>query len=266
MSYISDFKSSPFALFGVNGIVTSTDTSLATIVGTRFSSADGRTFVIVQNGGTALPAGVLVQGPATIGANTTGLAVAAAAATGATSVSVTNGGTALTANEFQGGWFTVSAGTGAGQNLRISSHASGTATENITFKLEDPLSTNLDISTSKVTLNLNQYGSQYGSDVTSNGVVISPSGGVGNATGQTIGVTYAPIAASSATVPTYGFIQSYGAVACLSDSGAPTAGFDIMPGAVKGSITTFAASQRNRVGFTIQNAESTKKQLIFVQL
>lgn len=89
MSYISDFKTPPISLFGTNGGQTTTDTSLATLVGTRFSSGDGRQFVLVQNGASALTPGLLVQGPATIGANHTGLAVAAACATGATTITAT---------------------------------------------------------------------------------------------------------------------------------------------------------------------------------
>ncbi len=61
MSYISDFKSAPISLFGVNGGNTTTDASLATIVGSSWESPDGRRFTLVQNGATALVSGVLVQ-------------------------------------------------------------------------------------------------------------------------------------------------------------------------------------------------------------
>lgn len=264
MSYISDFKSSPFNLFGVNGGNSSTDTSLSTLVGVKFQSADGRTFALVQNGGSALAAGVLVQGPATIGANHTGLAVATAAATGATQVSVTLGGTAVTANQYQGGFAIVSAGTGAGLTLRIASHPAQTATGgNVTLTLEDPISSNLDTSTSKVTLNLPQYGSDNGADVSTHGVIISPSAAT---TGQNIGVTYAPIAASSATVPTYGFIQTKGLVACLFAGSGSTAGVNVMQGAVNGAVSTFNVGGRPLVGFAVQTPEDTKKQAIFVNL
>lgn len=263
MSYISDFKTPPFSLFqGSTGGGSSSDQSNATLTGVKFTSADGRVFALVQNGGTALASGVLVQGPVAIGANHTGLAVAAAAATGATSISVTLGGTLVTANQYQGGFAIVSAGTGAGQILRIASHVSGTATANLTLQLEDPLSVNIDTSTSKVTLFLNQYGSSNGTNVSTHGVVISPSAA---ATGQPVGVTYCPIAASSSTVPAYGFITTYGVVPCLA-AGSPTAGLDAMQGAVNGAVSAFAAGGRTRVGFFIVAGEDTKKQAIFVQL
>lgn len=262
MSYISDFKSSPFNLFGVNGLNSSTDTSLATLVGVKFKSADAREFVLVQNGGSALVSGVLVQGPATIGANHTGLAVATAAAIGATSVIVTLGGTLATANQYQGGLAVVSAGTGAGQTLKIASHAAAAATAPLTLVLEDPLSVALTTADSKVTLNLNAYGSSKGTDVSTHGVIISPSAAN---TGQEIGVTVGPIAASSATVPTYGFIQSKGAVALLS-AGGGTAGTAIMQGAVNGAVSTFNVGGRAPVGFNIVTPEDTKKQLVFINL
>src|ERR1700693_6315491 len=102
MSIISDFKSPIISLFGINGGVTTTDQSASTEVGQKFSSADGRTFVLVQNGGTALVSGVLVQSPASIGANHTGLTLSTAAI-GATSITATLGGTAVTANQYAGG-------------------------------------------------------------------------------------------------------------------------------------------------------------------
>ncbi len=262
MSYISDFKSSPFALFGVNGGSNSTDVSLATLTGTRFQSADGREFALVQSGASAIEAGVLVQGPATIGSTHIGLAVASAAATGATQISVTLGGTLVTANQYAGGFATISAGQGAGQNLRIASHPAGTASATVVLTLEDPISNNLATATSKVTLTLNQYGSANGTNVATHGVIISPSG---SATGETIGVTFAPIPASSSTVPTYGFIQTKGAVACLS-AGGGTAGLGVMRGAVNGAVSTLVVATQGQIGTNIVTAEDTKKQLIQINL
>ncbi len=262
MSNISDFKTPPITLFDSLGSGESTDQSNATLTGVKFTSNDGRVFALVQVGASALAAGVLVQGPAEVGANHTGLAVAAAAATGALSVQVTLGGTLVTANQYATGFAIISAGTGAGQILRISSHAAAAATAPLTLVLEDPISTNIDTSTSKITLFLNQYGSNNGTNVATNGVIISPSAAQ---TGQPIGATYAPLAASSATVPNYGFITSYGVVPCLA-AGSPTAGLDAMQGAVNGAASAFAAGGRARVGFFIQAGEDTKKKAVFIQL
>jgi hypothetical protein len=261
MSVQSDFKSSPFALFGVKGGLTSNDTSLATLVGVKFASTDSRVFALVQNAGTALAAGVLVQGPATIGANHTGLAVATAAATGATSIIVTLAAVA-TANQYAGGFAVVSAGTNAGLTLKIASHAAAAATAPLTLVLEDPLSGNLAVADSKVTLNLNPYGSANGTTVVTSGVIIAPSG---TSTGQQVGVTLYPIAASTATVPSYGWIQTKGPIACLA-AGTATAGLGAMLGAVNGAVSALVVATNSQIGRFITTAEDTKKQLIYIDL
>ncbi len=262
MTYISDFKSSTFALFGVNGGNTSTDTSLATMVGQRFSTADYREFVLIQNGGTALLSGNLIQGPASIGANHTGLTVATAAI-GAKTVTVTLGGTAVTANQYAGGLLVISAGTGKGQTLKIASHPAQSSTSGtVALTLEDALSVATAVSDSKGSLTLNPYGSTGGTDFSTHGCVISPT----TATGPTVGVTVYPIPASTATVASYGFIQTKGAVACLNDSNTAI-GLDVMPSsAVAGAVLTYVVATRNRVGTATVAGETTKAQIINIQL
>jgi hypothetical protein len=264
MSYISDKDSAPLSLFGVNGGNTSTDASLSTLVGAKFQTNDGRTFVLVQNGGTALVSGVMVQSPASIGANHTGLAVSYAATVnvvGSTTVTVTMGGTLATANQYAGGYAVVSAGLGIGQTLKIASHPSATSSGTCVLTLEDPLSVALD-TTSKISLTLPQYGSQNGTDVTTSGVIVCPT----TLTGRPIGVTVYPIPASTTTVPTYGFIQTAGAVACLNGAGTAI-GLDVMPGgSVAGSVVTYVAATASRVGTATVAGENAKAQLINLQL
>jgi len=238
MSFISDFKSSPFEVFK-----TDTDSSLATLTGVKFQLNDGREVALVQNGGSALVSGVLVQAPATIGANHTGL-TCATAAIGATEITVTLGGTAVTANQYQGGYAVISAGTGAGQTFRIASHPAQTSTTGtVVLTLENPLSVATAVADSKVSLTLPQYGGKNGTNVTTHGVIISPTA----STGASIGVTLYPIPASTSTVPSYGFIVTRGAVACLNDS-ATAVGLDVMPSSsVAGAVVTYAVATRNRV-------------------
>lgn len=240
---------------------TSNDTSLATLVGSKYDTSDGRTFVLIQNGGTALVSGVLVQGPVAIGANHTGLTLSTAAI-GATTITATLGATAVTANQYQGGFLVISAGTGIGQTLRIASHPAAALSTDVVLTLEDPLKVATATATSKGTLVLPQYGSANGADVRTSGCVVSPT----TATGPTIGVTVSPIAASTSTVPTYGFIQTQGPVACLNDSGTAI-GLDVMPSsAVAGAVVTYAVATRNRVGTSTVAGENTKAQLINLQL
>lgn len=262
MSYISDFKSATIALFGSTGGVTSTDASMSTLTGSVWRDNLNREWVIVQNGASALVSGVLVQGPASIGANHTGL-TCATAAIGATTITVTLGGTAVTANQYAGGYAVVSAGTGIGQTFQIQSHPAQTSTSGtVVLTLADPLSVATAVSDSKVSLTLPQYGSQNGAAITTHGVIISPT----VATGRTIGVTAYPIPASSSTLPTYGFIVKSGAIAVLNDS-ATAIGLDVMPSsAVAGAVLTYVVATRNRVGTATVAGENTKSQIITLQL
>ncbi|TXG77186.1 hypothetical protein E6Q11_03135 [Candidatus Dojkabacteria bacterium] len=262
MSFISDFKSAPISLFGVNGGNTSTDTSLATLVGSKFSSADGRVFALVQNGASALVSGVLVQSPASIGANHTGL-TCATAAIGATQITVTLGGTAVTANQYAGGFAVVSAGTGIGQTLRIASHPAQSSTSGtVVLTLEDPLSVATAVSDSKVSLTLPQYGSSNGAAITTSGVVVCPT----TLTGRVIGATIYPIPASTSTTASYGFIQTNGAVA-VKNQGGTTIGLDVMPsGTTAGSVATYVVATSSRVGTSTVAGEDGKAQLITLQL
>lgn len=262
MSSLSGFRTAPMSLFGVNGGITSTDASLATLTGVKFFERAGdRVFALVQNGAVALVSGVLVQGPASIGANHTGLTVATAPI-GSTQITVTLGATAVTANQYAGGFVVISAGTGAGQTLEISSHPAAAASATVVLTLRDPLSVATLVTDSKASLTLPQYGSVNGVDVTTSGVVISPT----TATGRTIGVTITPIPASTATIPTYGFIQTVGPVACLNGAGTAI-GLDVMPSsAVAGACITYAVATRNRIGTATVAGENTKNQLITLQL
>lgn len=261
MSYISDFKSSPFDLFGKNGGQNVSDSSLSTLTGVKFTSEDGRVFALVQVGGTAIASGLLVQSPASIGANHTGL-TCATAAIGSTQIVVTAGGTAITANQYAGGFAVVSAGTGIGQTLRIASNTSATSSGTCTITLEDPLSVATAVADSKVSLTLPQYGGPNGTYVSTHGVVVSPT----TATGRTIGATVYPLSASTNTVASYGYICTNGPVAVLNDSGTAI-GLDVMPSSsVAGAVVTYVVATRNRVGTSTVAGENAKAQLITLQL
>lgn len=254
MSYISDFKGAPFSLFGSTGGVTPTaasDASPTTLCGSKWSLADGREVTLVLNASSAIASGVLVQAPASIGANHTGLAVVGTVTAnpiGSTTLTVTLGGTASTLNQYQGGYAVVSAGTGIGQTLRIASHPAQTSTSgNLVLTLEDPLSVAVTSVDSKVSLTLNPY----------TNVIISPT----TATGKSLGVTLYPLAASS-----YGYIISRGMTACLN-IGATAIGLDVMAGSgTAGSVITYVVATRNRVGTAVVAGENAKAQMIDVQL
>ncbi len=240
---------------------TSTDASLGTLTGAKFDTSDGREFVLIQNAGVALASGNLIQGPVKIGANHQGLTTATAAI-GATQITVTLGGTAVTANQYQGGFVVFNAGTGIGQTLRIASHPAATSSATCVLTLEDPLAVATLASDTKSSLVLPVYGSANGADVRTSGCVVCPV----TLTGPVIGVTVSPIAASSATVPSYGFIQTKGIVGCLND--ATTAiGLDLMPSTnTAGAVMTYVVATSSRVGTATVAGVTTEVRPITIQL
>lgn len=240
---------------------TSTDGSLVTMVGTKFDTSDGREFVLVQNAGTALAQGKLVQGPAQI-TNHQNLA-STTQAVGDTTITVTLGGTLVTANQYAGGFLIINAGTGAGQTLKIASHpAQATTTGTVLVTLEDPIQVATLASDTKSSLRLNPYGAPNGTDVRTSGVIVCPT----TLTGQVIGISNYPIAASTSTLATYGLIQSRGLTACLND--ATTAiGLDVMPSTnTAGAVMTYVVATSSRVGTSTQAGVTTEYRNITLQL
>lgn len=258
----------------VNLFNTSTDISLASLVGSVTDSPDGREFVLVQNGGTALVAGTVVQSPAqTLGhADLTVTAFTAYSANGniPAQVTVTLTTVGVLPNEYAGGVGIVEEGTGIGQVLKIASHPGQTSTTgNVVITLEDSPAVALD-TTSKVTLLRNPYGSLNGGTAatgvvnnSTNGVIVSPATTL---TGQTIGVALYAIPASTATVPQYGWIQKSGLCSILSQGGT-TLGHDVMvPGSVAGAAATYAVASGVRIGSAIQTLVDTKSGPVYLQL
>ena len=241
---------------------TSTDIAFSPLVGSKFNTADGRIFALIQNGGVTIPSGRLVQGPVSIGANHTNLATATAAI-GATQITVTLGGTAVTANQYAGGFAVINAGTGAGQTLRIQNHpaqAAGGGT--LVLTLEDPLQVATSTADSKTTLQLQPFGSRFGADFTTSGCVIAPT----VSTGPVLGVTVSPIPASTATVASYGFIQTKGTVGCLNDANTAI-GLDLMRSAnTAGAVQTYVAATNGRVGTAHVAGVTTEVRPITIQL
>lgn len=246
MSYISDFKSGAIELFK-----TDTDSSLETLLGTRFRTADGREVVLVQaSSATTVASGKLYAAPAIV-ANHQNLATSTASA-GATTVTVTLGATAATANQYAGGFVIFNAGTGAGQTLRIQSHPAASSSATLVLTLEDAIVTATSTSDTKSCLVANPY----------NNVIISPT----TNTGAPVGVALYPIAASS-----YGYLVAKGPAATLSDSTAPAIGCAVSwSAATAGAIgaTPYATNVLTGavIGFTMQAATSAEYRSVFINL
>ncbi len=276
MSRLTSPYSAPFALYSTTSSATSpvnSDASLGTLCGARFMSSDGREFVLVQNAGTAIIAGVVVQGPAAI-ANTGGLSPATSGTTGYSAsypiaasiggfvIQLATGATAVTANAFAGGYLNVVEGTGLGQTMKVAGHASASTTSALVLTLEDPFTTATSTD-SRFTLTLNPYGSSNGTDYRTNGVIISPATTL---TGQVIGVTAYPIPATSTSVLSYGFIQTRGDVAVLGSS-TVALGLDLaVPSGTAGAVLVYAVATTTRIGTATVATASAKHNMMKVAL
>lgn len=248
---------------------TSTDLSLGTLCGAKFDAADGREFVLVQNGGTALNDGVVVQGPPAI-ANTGGLSPATtsttgysasfpiAAAIGGKQIQLATGATAVLVNQFQGGYINVVEGTGLGQTLKIQSNTAAATTSAVVITVEDAftVATSTD---SRFTLTLNPYGSRFGTDFSTNGVIVSPASTL---TGQVVGITLYPVPASTATVAQFALIQTRGPIAVLGSS-TVALGLDVaVPSGTAGAVLVYAVASTTRIGTTQVATASAKYNMI----
>ena len=277
MSKISDFKSAPFDLYNTTSAATSpvnNDKGLATMVGSRFRSGDGREFILVQVAGTALGAGVVVQGPAAQ-ANAAGLSPATTGTTGylaslgpiagvigGKTIQLASGATAVLANRFAGGYLNVVEGTGLGQTMKIVSNSAAATTSAFNVTLEDPFTTATG-TTSRFTLTINPFGSLNGTDYTTDGVIISPATTL---TGAILGVSAYPIPASTATVPSYGFIQTKGPVAVLGTDSTALGLAVGVPTGTAGAVSVAAVASTVFVGTTLIAQASAKYNMIDVQL
>jgi hypothetical protein len=122
--------------------------------GQRAETQDGRVFRYAKTG-EAITVGRVTVSPA-IDATLVNCAVTAVAAIGALQISFTNAATTATENEYAEGYAIISYGTGAGQILKVKSHAALTSGGASVVYLEDPLVTALD-TTSKVELTHNPW-------------------------------------------------------------------------------------------------------------
>ena len=277
MSILTGFKSAPFSLFSTTSSATSpvnSDAGLTTLVGSKWTSGDGREFVLVLNGAAALAAGTLVQTPAAV-SNSAGLSPATSSTTGYSSsypiaatiggnqIQIATGSTAFLANEFAGGLLYTVEGTGLGQTLKIASNTAASTTSACVLTLEDTFSTATSTDT-RFTLVLNPYGSSNGTAITTHGVIVTPATTL---TGEPIGAVLYPIPASTSTVPSFGLIQTKGPIALLgSDTCALGADVGCPVSGTAGATVTYAVATGPRIGNQMVVAASGKYNLVNLQL
>lgn len=240
----------PLALLANGTFQTSTDSSLATLVGTRWDLADGREVILVSaSSATTVAAGKLYQDAAVV-PNHQNLAVTAYQAYSANGnvpakVTVTLGATAATANQYAGGFVVVNDNNGEGQTLRIASHPAADASASLAITLED--SATVAITTaSEVCLN-----APHGANV-----IINPT----TPTGAIAGVGLYTIAASA-----YGFLTVKGITSGLAQ-GAIGVGLGIMPSASVAGAFAVADATGARYGYASQAGVDTEYRAVFVNL
>jgi len=239
----------PLSLVANGAFQTSTDASLATLVGTRFDTSDGREVTLVLNGAVALAPGVMVQNAAIV-PNHQNIAVTAYQAYSANGnvparVTVTLGATAATANQYAGGFVVVNDNNGEGQTLRIASHPAAGSAQSLTLTLED--GANVAITTASEVCLLPAHGAN---------VIIQPT----TVTGAQVGVTLSPIAAGA-----YGFVVSRGLTSCLAQ-GAIGVGLGISPSATVAGAVAVSAATTSRLGFAAQAGVDTEYRAVYVNL
>lgn len=285
MSFISDFKSSPFALFtqpptstnysgtatpvyngytgtGLNGIP---DYSLDSLLGTEWQTGDGRTLTLVSNAGVALVSGVLTQSAAEVTAHqklAMTVPTAYPATAGSNQILVTNGATVVKENYYAGGFVVIASGTGIGQTLQIASHAPAAASATFVVTLADPIQVTLD-ATSKVSLLINQ----------AKNVIISPAT---TATGGPVGGTLYPVPAATlptydatsgaltaAGTPVYAMVVSHGPAALLVDATVTNVGYPIgVSKTVAGAVGVATLTTVPQIGVSVQTLTSANTGLV----
>jgi len=167
-------------------------------LGQRVRGSNGTEFRYVKAGASALVVGNVIQSSAYT-TNHNAL-TPAAASIGDYSVTVTLANAAVTADQYKDGTLTIDTTPALGETYTIAGHiAQSSTTGTVVINLKEPLRTALTTS-SRVTLRKNPC----------DGVIQTP---VTTLTGTLVGVAVYPVAAGE-----YGFVQTKGIAAVLSDS------------------------------------------------
>lgn len=246
----------PLAIQANGTFQTSTDTSLETLLGSRWDLSDGRVIALGQPAtGTTVAEGKLYQNAALV-PNHQNIAVTAVQAYSANGnvpakITVTLGATAATANQYQGGYLAVVDGAGEGQLLKIASHPAADASASLAVTLEDGPSTALTTA-SEVSL----------LPATGNSLIIMPT----TPSNTVFGLAMYPIAAGS-----YGFFLVQGIGNALGDATTPAVGCAISwSAATAGAIgaTPYAGNvlTGNVIGYTAVLAVSTEYRAVYMNI
>lgn len=205
-------------------------------VGQLLFGANGKAFRYALVGASNLVMGNVIQSSA-VDTQFTNMAVGVAGVVGDMSLTITNGTTTVSANQFDGGSISVyTAGTVAiGEEYTIVGHTTGTSGATLTIYLDRPLRTAY---TTSAKVNMRR----------------SPWSGVIQAPATTLTGTIAGIAPFALTAAQYGWLQTKGVTAALSDGSSILVGSAIAsPSGTAGAVTLSVAGVAD-LGYAMQVA------------
>jgi len=216
-------------------------------VGQLQPGPQGKWFRLALAGGSALVVGNVLQS-SVIDTQFDDMAVPAAVASGATgNIAITNGTTTVVAHAYEGGTAEVSVTPGLGEEYTIIAHNTPTSGGTLNLVLDRPIRTAWTTST-KVTLRRSPW----------SGVIQAPATTL---TGSVAGVANYAIPSGS-----YGFVQTAGVGAALSDATSIIAGSAVAsPSGTAGCVTLGVAGLPN-VGFAMRAAASGKTIPVFITI
>lgn len=216
-------------------------------LGAKMDTADGRSFRYCEVGATALVAGNVYDGPASV-ANHTNITVQAAAAVGDSTISVTLGATLATANQYAGGVVVVNDVDGQGHTYGIKSNpaADASATLVLTLEANETVLTALTTS-SQVSLVSNQYGS----------VIIHAA----SETGIPVGIAITTAAANS-----FAWIQTRGPVSILADASVAALGQQVDASTTTNGASTLGTVGTASIGYALAQQVSTESNPVFLTI
>ena len=224
-----------------------TSSTAQTTVGSRFSTPDGRIYRYVQFGTNTLVAGNLLQGPASI-PNHQGVSPTVVSGTGTFLVTLTLGATAATAGQYSNGTLQVVSGAGhLGYSYTVVTNtaAPSSGTQCI-VTLAEPL-VNAIATGDTVSLTPNVYAGVQQSTTT---------------------VRQAPVgvALTNGSANFFGFIQTRGIAAVLSDANVAAVGLPVTQSLVTAGAVGVAFGTTVSLGYAQVLGVSAKTNPVFLQI
>ena len=208
-----------------------TDTLGAELIGNKIPGLNGKEFALAMSGASALVVGNLLQEPAE-DTQFENMAIGTAGVAGDLYLQVTNGTTTVTPVYYRGGSINIyTAGTNVIGDEYTILDVTGTLTTGGALKvwLDRPLRT-ATTTGATVVMKRNLY----------SGVIQMPGS---TPTGAAVGIAIFAIPASTTTAPVYGYVQTRGVAAVLSDGSTFAVGSAVgTPSATAGAVTVYAAA------------------------